>query len=124
MFSETSKTKIMNLNVIGYSIYLILTTTIILKVGSICYNNGNIFIKNLLRENIELSIQINKILLIGYYLLNIGYSAVTIITWNKIETNVHLLEIISEKISTIILIIAIMHYTNIYLIKKFIHKLL
>jgi len=111
----------MNLNIIGYIIYLILTSAVILKVGNICYNNGNVFIKNLLKENIELSIQINKALLIGYYLLNIGYSAITIITWNKIKTNAYLVEIISQKISIIILI---MHYSNIFLIKKFIHKLL
>jgi len=68
----------MNLNIIGYIIYLILTSAVILKVGNICYNNGNVF-------------------------------------------NAYLVEIISQKISIIILI---MHYSNIFLIKKFIHKLL
>jgi len=114
----------MNFNIIGYIIYLTLTTIIIYKVGNICYNNGNIFIKNLIKEEIELSLQINKTLLIRYYLLNIGYSALTIVSWNKIETVTYLIEIISEKISFIILIIATLHYSNIYLIKKLIHKIL
>jgi hypothetical protein len=113
----------MNLNIIGYGIYLTLTTIIIYRVGNICHNNGNIFIKNLLKKDIELSIQINKILLIGYYLLNIGYSAITIIQWNQINTELILIETISKKISIIILTISILHYSNIYLIKKFIHKL-
>lgn len=113
----------MNLNIIGYIIYLILTTIIILKVGNICYRNGNVFIRNLLKRDIELSIQVNKALLVGYYLMNIGYTTLTIITWNEIESYIYLVEIISQKISTILMVIAIMHYINVFLIKTYIHKL-
>ena len=58
----------MNYNIIGYIIYLSITSFIIMKVGSIFYNNGNFYIKNLLEEDINLAIVINKILLIGYYI--------------------------------------------------------
>ena len=114
----------MNLNIIGYGIYLFFTVIIIVKVGNICYRNGNIFIRSLMKKEIELSIQINKTLLIGYYLLNIGYSTITLITWNKIGSVINLIEVLSKKTAIIILIIAVLHYSNIYLIKKFINKLI
>ena len=76
----------MNLNIIGYLIYLSLTSIIIIKVGKLCYDNGNIFVSQLIPNHEELCLQINKTLLIGYYLLNLGYCAMTIISWEKIQT--------------------------------------
>lgn len=114
----------MNLNILAYIVYLLITAVIILYVGKLCYTNGNVFIQNLLQENKVLASRINKLLLIGYYLLNIGYCAITIVSWDIIETRLKLIEIVSFKVSLIILIIAVMHYINISMLSKYIHKLL
>ncbi|CAM4337325.1 hypothetical protein [Flavobacterium terrigena] len=114
----------MNLNIIGYIIYLSLTSIIIIKVGKLCYDNGNIFVSQLIPNHEELCLQINKMLLIGYYLLNLGYCAMTIISWEKIQTINQLIEIIATKSAIIILTIGIMHYINIILLTKYIKKLI
>lgn len=114
----------MNLNIIGYIIYLGLTSIIILKVGKLCYDNGNIFVSQLIPNHEELCHQINKMLLVGYYLLNLGYCAMTIISWEKIQTINQLIEIIATKSAIIILTIGIMHYINIILLTKYIKKLI
>ena len=114
----------MNLNIIGYLIYLSLTSIIIIKVGKLCYDNGNIFVSQLIPNHEELCHQINKTLLIGYYLLNLGYCAMTIISWEKIQTTNQLIEIIAIKSAIIILTIGFMHYINIILLTKYIKKLI
>lgn len=114
----------MNLNIIGYLIYLSLTSIIIIKVGKLCYDNGNIFVSQLIPNHIELCHQINKMLLIGYYLLNLGYCAMTIISWEKIQNMNQLIEIIATKSAIIILTIGFMHYINILLLTKYIKKLI
>ena len=114
----------MNLNIIGYLIYLSLTSVIIIKVGKLCYDNGNIFVSQLIPNHEELCHQINKTLLIGYYLLNLGYCAMTIISWEKIQTINQLIEIIASKSAIIILTIGFMHYINIILLTKYIKKLI
>jgi hypothetical protein len=114
----------MNFNIIGYTLYLLITTIIILKVGNTCYINGNIFVSELLPNQKDLCHKINQILLVGYYLLNIGYCATTIISWEKILTFHQLIEIISIKSAIIISTIAIMHYVNIILITKYFKKLI
>ena len=114
----------MNLNIIGYLIYLSLTSVIIIKVGKLCYDNGNIFVSQLIPNHEELCHQINKMLLIGYYLLNLGYCAMTIISWEKIQTSNQLIEIIATKSAFIILTIGFMHYINIILLTKYIKKLI
>ena len=37
----------MNLNLIGYAIYLLITIVIIINVGRICYQNGNVYVAQL-----------------------------------------------------------------------------
>lgn len=112
----------MNLNIIAYGIYLIITASIILFVGKICFTNGKIFIETLLDKNKELANQINLILLVGYYLLNIGYCALTLINWNKIISNLDLINVLGQRISIIILLIGTLHYLNILLLNSLLKK--
>ncbi len=114
----------MNLNIIGYLIYLGITTFIILKVGKICYKNGNIYVADLIPNHADLCQKINQVLLLGYYLLNIGYCAMTLISWQKIISSAQLIEIICIKTAVIIFIISILHYFNILIITKYVQKLI
>lgn len=112
----------MNLNIIGYSIYLLITTFIIIKVGKICYKNGNVYVAQLIPEHENLCLKINQILLVGYYLLNLGYCAMTLISWETIYNINQLVEVIAYKSAIIICTIAIMHYINIIILTKYIKK--
>lgn len=114
----------MNLNIIGYIIYLLITTFIIINVGKICYRNGNIYVAQLIPEHEDLCQKTNQVLLIGYYLLNLGYCAMTLISWDKIISYPQLVEVISTKTAIIICIIAMLHYFNIFIITKYIQKLI
>lgn len=114
----------MNLNILGYSIYLIITTLIIIKVGKICYQNGTIYVAELIPDHKDLCHKTNTILLLGYYLLNIGYCAMTLISWENIASFPQLVEMIAFKSATIIGIIALMHYLNLYVLTKYIQKLI
>lgn len=114
----------MNLNIFAYIIYLSLTAIIIIKVGKICYNNGTVYVAELIQNHKDLCQKINKILLLGYYLLNLGYCAMTLISWNKIQTWTQLIEILASKTAIIICIIAAIHYINIIILTKYIKKLI
>lgn len=114
----------MNLNIIAYILYLLITIIIIVKVGKIFYDNGNIYVSELIPNHMELCHKTNKILLVAYYLFNIGYCAITIISWQKITTFSQLIEIVGYKSAIIIITIAIMHYINIILLSKYIKKLI
>lgn len=114
----------MNLNIFGYAIYLLMTGIIIVRVGRICYNNGNVFISALIPNHEDLCHKTNQILLVGYYLLNLGYCAMTLISWKKIMSVDELIEVIALKSAIIIGTIAIMHYLNIFVLTKYIQKLI
>jgi len=114
----------MNFNIFGYAIYLLVTLFIIVRVGKICYDNGNIFVSQLIPDHEDLCHKINQVLLVAYYLLNMGYCAVTIIGWKTIISPEQLLEIIAFRTGIIVLLLAVMHYFNIYMIAKYVQKLI
>ncbi|WP_339889313.1 hypothetical protein [uncultured Flavobacterium sp.] len=114
----------MNLNILGYIIYLIITAIIIVKVGKVCYTNGNVFVAQLIPNHEDLCLKINQVLLIAYYLFNLGYCAITLIQWNTISSHTQLFETIAIKTSIILFLIGIMHYFNILVITKQVKKLI
>ena len=110
----------MNLNIIAYLIYIGITYYVTVHVGLICYRNGIHFIYQELADK-ALSEIVNRLLLTGYYLLNLGYAAFMIYYWEKVETTVELINSISFKTGGIILILGVMHWLNmsvIYVMRK------
>ena len=114
----------MNYNLIGYSIFILIIVFIIVVVGKICYRNGNIFVSSLIPDHLELCQQINKVLLVGYYLVNIGYVATTLASWETVISMPQLIEVIAIKTAIIISILSILHYLNIIILTTSIQKLI
>jgi len=113
----------MNLNLITYSIYLLITVFIIVKVGWICYQNGNIFVAYLVPNDKEFCLRVNNILLTGYYLINIGYVVLTLSEWTTINSMEQMVESVSKNTAIIVCILAGLHYFNLFWITKFIKKI-
>lgn len=114
----------MNLNLITYSIFFAIVVYIILVVGRICYKNGNVYVLSLMPGHEDLCIRINKILLIGYYLVNIGYAAMTFISWETVITIPQLIETIAIKTAIIVGILSILHYSNIFILTRYAKNLI
>jgi hypothetical protein len=114
----------MNLNIIAYCIFILIVVYIIVAVGRICYRNGNIYVLELVQGHEELCTRINKVLLTGYYLVNIGYAAMTLISWKTITSTPLLVELIAVKTATIVSILCVLHYFNLYVLTKYAQKLI
>ena len=118
----------MTYNVVAYIVYLSLMVFIIVYVGRYFYNNGRIFILSLLKGNVSLTDYINKLLLVAYYLFNIGYAFLKLKHWQKIAGMEGLFSSLSVNMGVLILILALTHYLNmsiIYILSKsnsLIHK--
>lgn len=104
------------MNTIAYLIYLTLTYLITVKVGWMFYRNGRVFILGLLQGNAALTDAINNILLVGYYLVNIGYATVMISTWQPIHDGLAMLTVIITMTGQILLSLGVMHCFNMLVI--------
>lgn len=101
------------MNTLAYIIYLLLTGLITFYVGRMCYTHGFPFIKETL-QNDHLAQAVNNLLLIGYYLVNLGYVVFSLSDWEYIVTLPMLVSAIAKKAGWIITLLAILHYINIF----------
>ena len=106
----------MNYNIRAYMIYLALMIFIIVYVGKLFYRNGRVFILTLFRDNEALTDHVNHIILIAYYLFNIGYAFFTLQRWETIVTIQSLISVIAANMGVLIFILALTHYMNMLLI--------
>ena len=106
----------MNYNVSAYIVYLILTVFIIVFVGRLFHRNGRVFILGLMKDDAATTDHLNNILLVAYYLFNIGYAFVKLRFWQKVENLEMLVSSIANNMSMLIFILASTHYMNMLLI--------
>ena len=109
----------MNYNILSYALYLMVTVFITVYVGWILYKNGWLHLKSIFGAEIELASKVNQLLLTGYYLLNIGYAVFSVSIWPPIENLTQALTTVGERSGSIILLLGLMHYFNIWITSKY-----
>ncbi|PZF73804.1 hypothetical protein DN068_05535 [Taibaiella soli] len=76
------------------------------------YRNGYVFILSLFQGDTVFTGHVNKLLLLGYYLLNIGYAFLSIQMWNVIGTVQYLVSELTMRVGGLMILLALMHYFN------------
>lgn len=111
----------LSMNTFAYILYMLITYVITVHVGLRFYRNGRVYILRLLHGDEPLTDTINRILLTGYYLLNLGYAALTISTWKTIHHPEEVFITVFTMTGKIMLTLAVIHFFNmgiIYLFSK------
>lgn len=103
----------MSENVISYLIYLLVIAAITFYVGQVLYKNGRHFLIDIFNGDIKTVDPVNKILLTGYYLINLGYAMLMITQWRVVSNYKEMIEYLAENVGEIVLTLAVLHYFNI-----------
>ena len=110
------------MNVISYIIYLVITFVITIRVGFVLFTNGRHFLLEMLGGDEKLTSIVNKLLLAGYYLINLGYAALMLNNWKPIDSWTEMISQISFMCGKIIVTLGLMHYFNIITITWYCKK--
>ena len=105
----------MNYIIITYSFYLFITIALTIWVARSLFKNGKAFLIDIFHGNKELADSVNNLLLVGFYLINIGYAVYTLQVTGSIVNTQEVIEKLSLKIGLIILILGAMHFFNLYI---------
>ena len=109
----------MNVNVaVCYSSYLIITIALTVWVARTLQRSGRVFLVDAFRGNEELADSVNHLLVVGFYLINIGYIALALTTDNPMSNFRQFIELESVKIGVVLLILGAMHFFNILVFAK------
>lgn len=104
----------MNYYIITYAFYLPITILLTMWVAKTLFSNGRVFLVDIFHGNNALADSVNKLLVVGFYLINIGYAVYTLQILGEIDNVQRVIEKLSTKIGAIILILGAMHFFNLF----------
>ncbi|MFD7557316.1 MULTISPECIES: hypothetical protein [unclassified Streptomyces] len=108
----------MDLNVVAYVIYLGISIGLTVWVARTLSRNGRVFIGDVLAGNEKLADAVNQLLVVGFYLVNIGFVTLFLRSDVAIETTRELFEALSFKLGIVLLVLGVMHLGNVYALNK------
>ncbi|HMW04749.1 MAG TPA: ankyrin repeat domain-containing protein [Leptospiraceae bacterium] len=97
-----------------YGVYVLISCIITIWVAQTFFKNGRIFLLDAFHST-ELADSVNHLLVVGFYLINLGYITIALKIGSKPEDNIQAVEILSFKLGLVILILGFMHFFNLYL---------
>ena len=108
----------MNPIVWTYLAYLTISVSLTVWVARTLHKNGRIFLVDSFHGNEQLADSINHLLLVGFYLINIGYVTLALKYGDKPDNLQEGLETLSTKVGAVLLILGAMHFFNLYVFSK------
>jgi hypothetical protein len=101
-----------------YISYLSLSIVLTVWVAQTLHRNGRIFLVDSFGGNEPLADSINDLLVVGFYLINIGYVSLALKEGVSPEDLRGVLELLSTKIGVVLLVLGGMHFFNLFVFSK------
>jgi hypothetical protein len=82
------------------------------------FKNGEVFLEEVFADNPRMAAAVNRLLVIGFYLLNLGYAFVTLKVGKEALTPIAAIEALAMKLGALLLSLGVMHFGNLYLFHR------
>ena len=101
-----------------YFTYLAISVALTVWVARTLHANGRVFLVDAFHGNEQLADSVNHLLVVGFYLINVGYITLALKTTEPLATLREVIELESSKIGVVLVILGIMHVLNIAVFAK------
>jgi hypothetical protein len=108
----------MNIEITTYLLYLAISVALTIWVAHTLHQNGRIFLVDVFHGNEPLADSVNHLLVVGFYLINLGYVSLALKLGYDIATPREGIEALSVKVGTVLLVLGGMHFFNLFLFSR------
>ncbi|WP_165225011.1 hypothetical protein [Aquisphaera insulae] len=104
--------------------YLFLSVATTIWVARTLARNGRVFLSDTFGHNEALADAVNNLLVVGFYLINVGYVALALRYGTQPHDLAESIEVISTKVGLVLLVLGGMHFFNLYVFARMRRKAL
>ena len=104
--------------VISYCVYLAISVGTTIWVAQTLQKNGRAFLVEAFHGNSQLAESVNRLLVVGFYLINAGYVTRALRTGAEVATARQAIELVSDKIGLVLVVLGAMHFFNLYVFNR------
>ena len=108
----------MNAKVVTYLVYLAISIGLTVWVARTLHKNGRAFLVDAFHGNETLADSVNHLLVVGFYLINLGYVSLALKTKDSVVNARESIELLSTKVGLVLLVLGGMHFFNLYVFNK------
>ncbi|WP_432134876.1 MULTISPECIES: hypothetical protein [unclassified Streptomyces] len=108
----------MDRTVIAYVIYLVVSVGLTVWVARTLSRNGRIFLADVLHGDEKLADAVNHLLVVGFYLVNLGFVALYLSDDQTVTDTRGIFEALSTKLGVVLLVLGGMHLGNVYVLNR------
>lgn len=104
--------------VVSYLVYLAISLGVTVWVAKTLQRNGRVFLLDAFQGNTELADSVNHLLVVGFYLINVGYVTLALRTTATLADARAAIELVCDKIGVVLLVLGVMHFFNLYVFNR------
>jgi hypothetical protein len=104
--------------VITYCLYLAVSIGLTIWVARTLFRNGRVFLVDVFHGNEALADSVNHLLVVGFYLVNMGYVTLALKLGYDVVDARHSIEALSYKVGCVLLVLGLMHFFNLYVFSR------
>lgn len=108
----------MNYPVLTYLLYLAISIALTVWVARTLHRNGRLFLVDVFAGNAPLADSVNHLLVVGFYLVNLGYVTLRLKSDTLPQNLQSLIEELSTKVGLVLLVLGAMHFFNLFVFSK------
>ncbi len=97
-----------------YLLYLAISVALTVWVARTLHKNGRIFLVDSFLGNEALADSVNHLLVVGFYLINLGFTTLALKYGDKATDAQTGLETLSTKVGLVLVVLGIMHFFNLF----------
>jgi hypothetical protein len=104
--------------VVSYLVYLLISISLTIWVARTLHKRGAIFLVDAFHGNQELAASVNHLLVVGFYLINIGFVTLALKSNASVTTSRASIEMLSDKLGFVLLALGGMHFFNLFVFSR------
>ncbi len=104
----------MNHTVVAYLIYLPVAIAMTVWVARTLHKNGRVFLVQAFRGREDMADSVNHLLVVGFYLINLGFIATALRYGYKPHDVQEVIEFLSTKLGVVLVVLGAMHFFNLF----------
>ncbi|HZF90860.1 hypothetical protein [Streptomyces sp.] len=108
----------MDRTVVAYVIYLLVSIALTVWVARTLSRNGRVFLGDVLHGDEKLADAVNHLLVVGFYLVNLGFVALYLGDEETLTDTRGIFEALSTKLGVVLLVLGVMHLGNVYVLNR------
>ena len=108
----------MTIVVTTYLVYLAISIALTIWVAHTLHKNGRIFLVDVFHGNEALADSVNHLLVVGFYLINLGYVSMALKLGYAINNTQEGIEALSVKIGMVLIVLGGMHFFNLFVFSR------